>query len=337
MQVQIQALLAAQGGGGGTGPNAGAHMEVAKPAIFNREAARVGGFISACKIYIRNKLRGETVEGQVQWALSYVQGGSADVWKENLMEELESREMEYESIEEFFTSLKKEFGGGEEESVKVAELRKLEQGGKTMEEFVQEFKRAARGSGYKGRPLVEEFKRGMNRGIRRKLMESENPPTSLEQWYRRATALDRNWRESRREEERLRGKKETGGGGQKQEQRQSLPRPLVWQRRQPLPQQATTGPAPMEGIERTNTVVVRGQGQGTGIPPRRDPFAMEIDRGRNCYACGGFGHMAHNCRNRGQRGRVAENRRVEYGGGQIEEIPNFVNNLKEEENLELLN
>jgi len=32
-----------------------------------------------------------------------------------------------------------------------------------------------------------------------------------------------------------------------------------------------------------------------------------------------------------------ENRRVEYGGGKIEEILNFVNNLKEEENLELLN
>ena len=90
--------------------------------------------------------------------LTYVQGGSADVWKENMMEELESGEVEYESVEEFLTNLKKEFGGGEEESVKAAELRKLEQGGKTMEEFVQEFKRAARGSGYEGRPLVEEFK-----------------------------------------------------------------------------------------------------------------------------------------------------------------------------------
>ena len=99
------------------------------------------------------------------------------------------------------------------------------------------------------------------------------------------------------------------------------------------------GPAPMEGVERTNAVVVRGSGVGQsgGAPPRRDPFAMEVDRGRNCYACGGFGHMAHNCRNRGQRGRVTENRRVEYGGGRIEEITNFGNNLKEEENLELLN
>ena len=88
-----------------------------------------------------------------------------------------------------------------------------------MEEYVQEFKRAARGSGYEGRLLVEEFKRGMNGRIRRKLMEAENPPTSIEQWYRRATALDRNWRESRKEEERLQGRKEQGGGAPKMEQR----------------------------------------------------------------------------------------------------------------------
>jgi len=135
---------------------------------------------------------------------------------------LEAREIEYESAEEFLTSLRKEFSGGEEELVKVGELRKLEQGGRTMEEFVQEFKRAVRGSEYERRLLVEEFKRRMNGGIRRKLIEVDFPPASIEQWYRRATALDRNWRESRREEERLR-KKEVGGGAPKQEQRQSLP------------------------------------------------------------------------------------------------------------------
>jgi len=185
MQAQIQALLAVQGGAGteeeAVGSNMGSHMEVAKPAIFNGEAEKVGGFITACRLFIRMKMRGNTVEEQVQWVLSYVQGGSADVWKENVMEELEAGEVEYESVEEFLTSLRKEFGGGEEESVKAVELRKLEQGGRTMEEFVQEFKRAARGSGYEGRPLMKEFKRGMNGGIRRKLMEAENPPTSIEQ------------------------------------------------------------------------------------------------------------------------------------------------------------
>ena len=104
-----------------------------------------------------------------------------------------------------------------------------------------------------------------------------------------------------------------------------------------MPQQATMGPAPMEGVERTNAVVVRGSGQGAGVPLRWDPYAMEINRGRNCFACRGFGHMVRHCRNWGIRGRVTENRRVEYRGDRIEEIENFSNNLKEGGNLELLN
>jgi len=76
------------------------------------------------------------------------------------MEKLETGEIKYEIAEKFLTSLKKKFGGGEEESVKAAELRKLEQGGRMMEEFIQEFKRVARGSKYEGRPLVEETRGG---------------------------------------------------------------------------------------------------------------------------------------------------------------------------------
>jgi len=92
----------------------------------------------------------------------------------------------------------------------------------------------------------------------------------------------------------------------------------------------------MEEVERTNTVVVRGLGQGAEVPPRRDPYVMEIDRGRNCYTCGGFGYMACHCRNQGQRGRVAENRRLEYRGGRIKRIHEQLDNLKGVENLESL-
>ena len=126
------------------------------------------------------------------------------------MEDLKEGVLEYESVEKFLVAIKKEFRGGEKESVKVAELKKLEQEGKMMEEFVQEFRRVVRGSRYEGKLLVEEFKRGMNGVIRRKLMEVERPPTSIEQWYKHATNLDRNWRESRKKEEQLRDKKEQG-------------------------------------------------------------------------------------------------------------------------------
>jgi len=71
-------------------------------------------------------------------------------------------------------------------------------------------------------------------------------------------------------------------------------------------------------------------------PLRRDPYAMEVDRGRNCYTCGEFRHIAQHCRNRGQREIVGEERRIEYGErkeGNYEHL----NNLKEVENLEPLN
>ena len=63
MQVQIQVLLVAGGRAGeaATGP----YMEMAKPAIFNREAGRVGGFVTACRLYVRMKIREKTVEEQV--------------------------------------------------------------------------------------------------------------------------------------------------------------------------------------------------------------------------------------------------------------------------------
>jgi len=103
------------------------------------------------------------------------------------------------------------------------------------------------------------------------------------------------------------------------------------------PQQVTTGPALMEGIERTNMVVVReqGAGQGAGVPLRQDPYVMEVDRGRNCYACRGFEYMACHYRSRG-RERPIEGRRMQYEGGRIKKIIEQSNNLKGGENLEVL-
>ena len=65
-------------------------------------------------------------------------------------------------------------------------------------------------------------------------------------------------------------------------------------------QQVSTGPAPMEGVERTNAAIVRPQQQGT-VFSQRNPYAMNINRreNRNCYTCGRFGHLARNYRNKG--------------------------------------
>ena len=152
------AQVAVEGGGGRLGGNATVATKVAKPQIFDRILSKVSGFVRACKMYIKMRLRETSVEEQVNWILTYVQGRAADIWKENMIEELEMGEIEFESAGKFLAEIKREFGEGDKELVKVAELKKIEQGERMMKEFVQNFKKIARGSGYKGHPLIEVFK-----------------------------------------------------------------------------------------------------------------------------------------------------------------------------------
>ena len=151
-------------------------------------------FVNVACLYIRMKMTKEIAATQVAWVLSYVQGGIAEAWKDNLLDELAKGESEVKSAEQLFTKIRNNFGETSEEERKIEQLRTIEQEGRTCDEYVQEFKKVARGSGYERRPLIKEFKQGLNRAIRRKLAEAEEPPTTIGEWQERAVKLDRNQR-----------------------------------------------------------------------------------------------------------------------------------------------
>jgi len=257
----------------------------------------VSAFVNATRLYIRMKMTEEVVATQVAWVLLYIQGGIVEVWKDNLLDELAKGESEVELAEQLFAKIRNDFRETSEEERKIEQLRTIKQGGRTCDEYVQEFKKVARGSGYEGRPLIEEFKQGLNRTIRRKLAEAEEPPTTIGEWQKRAVRLDRNQRQSRAEERVLgRNTVYPGGNAQPREGRSYGGREgqIIWR----------TG-GRYRGGGRGN-ISNRGGAQ-TG--PRRDPNAMDMDRGRGgdrtCYLCEKWGHIAKNCWER-YRGRVVE-------------------------------
>jgi len=136
---------------------------------------------------------------------------------------------------------------------------------------VQEFKKVARGSDYEERPLIKEFKRGLNGAIRRRLAKAKELPTTIEEWQERAIRLDRNQRQSRVEERILeRNMAHQGGNAQ--------PR-------------GGYGGGLYGG--RGEQIIWRAGGgnpfnrEGTQTGPRRDPNAIDVDKerggDRTCY------------------------------------------------------
>jgi len=73
--------------------------------------------------------------------LSYVQEGVAEVWKNNLLDKLSKRESGIETVEELFTKIRNKFRETAKEKQKIEQLRTIEQGEKTYDKYIQEFKK----------------------------------------------------------------------------------------------------------------------------------------------------------------------------------------------------
>jgi len=96
----------------------------------------VSTFINAACLYLRMKINGEAAITQIAWVLSYVQGGVVEAWKDNLLDKLAKRESEIKMIKGLFTKIRNEFREILEEKKKVEQLRTIEQGRRTCNEYV---------------------------------------------------------------------------------------------------------------------------------------------------------------------------------------------------------
>jgi len=219
------------------------------------------------------------------------------------MDELAKRELEVETVEQLFLKIRNNFGEILEEEKKIEQLRTIEQGGRTCDEYIQEFKKVARGSSYEGRPLIKEFKRGLNRAIKRKLAEAEEPPSTIGEWQERVVRLKRNQRQSRAEK-RMLGRNAVYPGENVQP-RGSFGGESYGGKRGQITWRAE---ALYIGGNRGGGGNVFSRG-GNQVGLWRDPNTVDVNRrkggDRTCYHCRKFGHMAQNCWEK-NRARVVE-------------------------------
>jgi len=127
LQQQVNTMLLQQ---------QGSRVEVARPQVFSGKMEEVSAFVNAARLYIRMKMTEEVAVTQVAWVLSYVQGGIAEAWKDNLLDKLAKRESEVKSVEQLFTKIRNNFGEILEEERKIEQLRTIEQEGRTCNKYI---------------------------------------------------------------------------------------------------------------------------------------------------------------------------------------------------------
>ena len=107
-------------------------------------------FVNIAYLYLSMKMIEKLKAMKMAWMLSYIQRGVVEVQKDNLLDELSKGELETEMAEKLFSKIRNKFGKTAEEERKVEQLRIIEKERKTYDEYIQEFKKIARESRYKG-------------------------------------------------------------------------------------------------------------------------------------------------------------------------------------------
>jgi len=97
----------------------GSRVEVTKPQVFRGKMEKVSAFINTTHLYLRIKMTDEAATTQVAWVLSYMQGGVAEAWKDNLLDKLAKGKSEMDIVEKLFTKIRNNFGKTLEEKRKI--------------------------------------------------------------------------------------------------------------------------------------------------------------------------------------------------------------------------
>ena len=136
----------------------------------------------------------------MHWVMSYMQSGSAHLWRDYIMAQVRSGVKQFRNANDLINEIESKFGEEDKRTMMSLKIRTMIQGDKHADEHVQEFQRVALEAGYEGYPLVVEFKRSLNAGLRRQLQNLRPQPITINQWYKEAITVDRQWRVAKAEE-----------------------------------------------------------------------------------------------------------------------------------------
>lgn len=205
----------------------GKEIKINAPKPFDGTRTKYEQFMQSCWLnFSMNPHVYDSDEKKIAFVLSYMTKGAAELFKKEFIRNAIINDKFGKNYTELVQHMDEAFLSKTNKADALLELGKAQQKDKSAEDHILNFKLLVSQAGIdpitNNLVLADYFQRSLNPGLQQKILNSEQPPNTLDEWYKKAQTFDSNWRKMMA----IMGRKPIGLTSNNQERK--LFKPAVW-------------------------------------------------------------------------------------------------------------
>jgi hypothetical protein len=179
-------------------------IRLAAPSTYTGKPGDVESFLTQLQLHFLTwSPAARTPDNQVAFALSHINGGTADKWKQAYLNNafkahptISGAQRGLGTWPEFIAAFKQAFQTKDQLQEAQMKLRALRQGNSTVDEYTVEFNLLKEQTGMedKNKYMIEQYIRGLDPSIASQIFNTTKLPSTLDEWQLTARNIDRNRR-----------------------------------------------------------------------------------------------------------------------------------------------
>jgi len=170
------------------------------PQPFDGTMKDTKSFVSSLILYIYGrKAEFPSNESKIMFALSYIQGGKVQYWKNEAINLIAAGQEQFKDFKDFIVQIDAQFGDLSPKVTAIGKLKTLQQGSSSVDKYILQFKAEASQTDLGNTGLIEHLKAGLNPALFKSIYQLPVMPETLKEWYEWAQKLDWQYRQEKTE------------------------------------------------------------------------------------------------------------------------------------------
>ena len=189
-----------------TAPTAIKKTELNPPKPFTGKRTDLRRFLQDTFVFLTfNKQHYDNDDKKIAFVMSFMTDRDAALWKEEFIGKVirdsvtRGDDISFGTYKKFIESLEKLFSPYDTPGDALNAMKHLRMGEGNFDEHLAKFKLLVSQSGLdESAVLIDLFQETLPVGLQRPILLSENPPTTLQGWYNKASTFHGNWKRTQR-------------------------------------------------------------------------------------------------------------------------------------------